>query len=681
MILQDFSRHFASRLIPELMFAGIIELRFQTVFLHGIAVSLVFHLGRDDVNQSGMNKSDVPMTVFNQPFNQSGCGFIKIDREVRGIRAFLVFYDLNQGILTIEFVDLVKAQSVGNQQDPVHKTGLQQLQIMLLAKLIPIGRANQNIHPVGLREIFNALYDRREERIVNTMKHDQDHACVLFSQQRTHGVGLVIQFLDHFQNTGFGFWGNCAGIVDDTGDGCNADFSQECDFIDGTHDLILSSLTVNDYTKKHLLLESDYSYNGFIQQEGKMKKLLVLLSLFMVFMSLTACAKKETIVITWKQNKPEIDAAVQAYAKAYEAETGIKVVATSCGGDSCNLGDMLKADYQAGTMPDIFPIDGIAAYNDWASIIADLSNEAWVQQTSVAYKVDGKTVGFPVAVEGWGMAYNKDLLDQAGIDPSTLNSYAGYVAAFEKLDGMKAELGIDSVVSMVAGTSMNWVTAHHNFNSLLSNGLAYGDLSVTNALLAGTVDQTRLDEYAKWVELLFNYADQTILTTGNYDAQVGAFLNQKAVFLHQGNWVDGNLTTATFKMAFAPHGSSAAVTDGIFVSPPAWYVVNKDSKHLQAVKDFLNYMVTSASGQKYMVTDAGMIPAFKNITLKPAGQLSQSVQAWVASGKVYSWDQYYFTDAFRTNTLGPIYDEFAQKKITLTEFEAQMTAAFIANKK
>ncbi len=412
-----------------------------------------------------------------------------------------------------------------------------------------------------------------------------------------------------------------------------------------------------------------------------MKKLLVLLSILLTMVSMTACAKKETIVITWKQNKPEIDAAIQKYAQTYEKETGIKVVATSCGGDSCTLGDVLKADYAAGTMPDIFPIDGIDAYKQWSAIIADLSSEAWVSQTSVAFKAEGKTVGFPVAVEGWGMAYNKELLTAAGIDPKTLTTYEAYKAAFATLDSKKAELGIDSVVSMVAGTSMYWVTAHHNFNSLLSNGLPYGDLSVTNALLAGTVDQARLDSYAKWVELLFQYADQTILTTGNYDSQVGAFLNKKAVFLHQGNWVDGNLTTATFDMAFAPHGSSSTATDGIFVAPPAWYVVNKDSKHLQAVKDFLNYMVTSTSGQKYMVEDAGMIPAFKNITLKPAGKLSQSVQAWVASGKVYSWDQYYFSDAFRTNTLGPIYDEFAQKKISLTEFEAQLTAAFIANKK
>ena len=413
-----------------------------------------------------------------------------------------------------------------------------------------------------------------------------------------------------------------------------------------------------------------------------MKKIIVFISMLLVLVSLTACAPKEAeqVVITFKQNKPEIDDALQAYATAYEAATGVKVNAVSCGGGSCTIGDMLKADYAAGEMPDIFPIDGPDSYKQWEAIIADLSGEDWVDETSVEYVVDGKVVGFPVAVEGWGMAYNADLLAKAGIDPKTLTNYGAYMDAFAKLDGMKAELGIDSVVSMTAGPGMYWVTAHHNFNSLLSNGLEYNDLSVANNILAGNIDDTRLNEYADWVDLLFKYADKTVLTTGNYDSQVGAFLNQKAVFLHQGNWVDGNLTDATFKMAFAPHGSSTSDTDGIFVSAPAWYVVNKESKNYQAALDFLKALVYTDLGQKYMVEDAGMIPAFGNITLQPKGQLSQSVQAWTAEGKVYSWNQYLFANEFRDNVLGPIYDQLAQGAVTADEFKALLKTALMEAK-
>ncbi len=395
-------------------------------------------------------------------------------------------------------------------------------------------------------------------------------------------------------------------------------------------------------------------------------------------------APAKGVTITLMQNKPEIDSMLKAYAKVWNKETGNTIIVKSIGGSSSvTLGQQLKADYAAGSMPDIFVIAGKQDYKEWAGIILDLSGEKWVKDTSVAFKSNGKVYGFPVAIEGWGLAYNADLLKKAGIDPSTLDDYAAYKAAFAKLDSMKAKLGIDSVVSMAAGPQMGWVTADHNFNSLLANGLPYGDLSVVNQLLNGQVDKKRLSEYADWVALLFKYADKKILTTGNYDAQVGAFATQKVVFLHQGNWVDPNLKAAkaTFKMGFAPHGSMHAVTDGIFVAAPSYYVINSKSKHIAAAKQFLNDMVYTPQGQDFMVTKADMIPAFSNIKLNPSGQLSRSVQKWSKEGKIYSWDQYYFTGDFRSLTLAPIYNQFANGSINETKFIELMTKAFEGLKK
>jgi len=406
-----------------------------------------------------------------------------------------------------------------------------------------------------------------------------------------------------------------------------------------------------------------------------MKRIITVLVALLFATTLFAQGK-----ITLMQNKPEIDAALKAYAAIWSKESGVGVTIKSVGGSSgTSLGQQLRADYAAGDMPDIFVIAGIEDYKEWESIILDLSSEKWVPRTSVAFKVGSKVYGFPVAVEGWGMAYNADILAKAGVNPGTLVNYDGYKKAFEKIDGMKSSLGLKSVVSMAAAIDMGWVTAHHNFNSLLSNGLSYGDLSVVNNLLAGKVDATRLNEYADWVELLFKYADKAVLTTGNYDAQVGAFASGKAAFLHQGNWVDPNLKDAkvTFKTAFAPHGSMKKATDGIFVAAPSFYVIDKESKNIAAAKKFLEDMVFTPAGQNYMVVEAGMIPAYSNVTLKPTGQLSMSVQAWTAAGKVYSWSQYYFSGDFRDKTLAPIYNQFANGSITKAKFVELMTAAFV----
>lgn len=421
-----------------------------------------------------------------------------------------------------------------------------------------------------------------------------------------------------------------------------------------------------------------------------MKKILQFLTVVMAFGlvagALVSCGPSNQVggKITLVHNKVEIDKAIKAYAEAWGKANHVEVTIKTSGGDNGDMGAMLRSDYAAGEMPDLFVIDGPDAYNQWANILADLSSEKWVAQTSVAYKSpEGKVVGFPVAVEGWGMAYNADLLAKAGIDPATLNNLQAYKDAFAKLDGMKAELGIKSVVSMTASTGMSWVVAHHNINSYLSNGLPYGDKSIAEMALQGKLDTKRFADYADWVELLFKYADKAVLTTGTYDDQVGAFATGKAVFLHQGNWVDPNLKSAgaTFTAGFAPHGSSSEVTDGVFVSAPSWYAVNKDSKNVITAKKFLEDMVFTEAGNKYMVEEAGMIPAFANVTLQPTGPLSKSIQKWAADGKIYSWNQYLLPEDFRNNVLAPIYNQWALGQIDKAKFVSLMTDAFATLKK
>lgn len=414
-----------------------------------------------------------------------------------------------------------------------------------------------------------------------------------------------------------------------------------------------------------------------IQRGIKMRKNLALLLVMVLVVSMFAgCAKKEDpqeVVIY--QNKVEINDQLTAFAAAYTAETGVKVTVKTAGGDS-PYAEALKAEFQSDRQPDIFVIEGMGGYKIWESKLAPFDGDAWIDLTDLEFKVDGKVYGFPVAVEAWGMAYNVDLLTKAGVDPATLTSQEGYRAAFEKIDGMKDELGIDSVVAMAAGPDMRWVTGLHNFNGYLSAGLPYGDTTVLDKLLKGEADMQRLTEYANWVELLFQYADKSVLLTGNYDAQVGQYATQKSVFIHQGNWIDPWLVEngVDFPMAFAPHASVEGTMDSIFIGAPSFYVINKDSKYSQAARDFLNYMATNTKGHEYMVNEAKMVPAFTNVTLKPSTPLSANVSEWLAKGKAYTWLQNDMPDGFGMGTIAPLYESFAKGDLTKQEFIDQLAA-------
>ncbi|MCK8060452.1 MULTISPECIES: ABC transporter substrate-binding protein [unclassified Fusibacter] len=389
----------------------------------------------------------------------------------------------------------------------------------------------------------------------------------------------------------------------------------------------------------------------------------------------TETSKKEEQEIVIYQNKVEIHEQLSAFAAEYEALTGVKVIIKTSGGDS-PYAETLKAEFQSDRQPDVFVIEGMGGYKTWESKLAHYENEEWMDLTALEFVVDEKTYGFPVAVEAWGMAYNVEMLEKAGIDPVTLTNQDAYRSAFEKIDSMKEELGIKSVVAMAAGPDMRWVTGLHNFNGYLSAGLEYGDTTVLDMLNSGEADMRRLSEYADWVELLFEYSDRAVLLTGNYDAQVGQFGTKQAAFIHQGNWIDPWMTSngVDFEMAFAPHASVQGEMNTLFIGAPSYYVMNKDSENQDAVKDFLNYMATSEAGHNYMVNEAKMVPAFTNVTLKPETPLSANVAEWVAKGNAYTWLQNDMADGFGMGTIAPLYESFAKGDIDKGEFINQLAA-------
>ncbi|MEA1975986.1 MAG: ABC transporter substrate-binding protein [Bacillota bacterium] len=379
---------------------------------------------------------------------------------------------------------------------------------------------------------------------------------------------------------------------------------------------------------------------------------------------------KEEQEIVIYQNKVEIHEQLTEFAAKYTDETGVKVTVKTSGGDS-PYAENLKAEFQSDRQPDVFVIEGMGGYNTWKSKLETFKGQEWMDLTELEFVVEGQTFGFPVAVEAWGMAYNAEILEKAGVDPASLTSQEAYKVAFEKIDSMKDELGLDSVVAMAAGPDMRWVTGLHNFNGYLSAGLEYGDTTVLDKLNNGEADMDRLTEYADWVELLFNYADKAVLLTGNYDSQVGQFGVEKSAFIHQGNWIDPWLMSngVEFEMGFAPHASVYGEHNAIFIGAPSYYVLNNQSENKEAVQDFLNYLASNEMGHDYMVNQAKMVPAFSNVTLKPDAPLSSNVAEWLkVKNGAYTWLQNDMPDGFGMGTIAPLYEAFAKGDIDKAEF-------------
>ena len=174
--------------------------------------------------------------------------------------------------------------------------------------------------------------------------------------------------------------------------------------------------------------------------------------------------------------KIEIATALDHAAEVYEAATGKHVEVESLGG-GIDLQAQLKQYWQAGNMPDIFVFEGAPDLANWTGMVVDMKDWAWAKDTDAGYTDDsGAVVGFPYTTEAIGLAYNKSILDKAGVDPKSITGPESMKAAFEAIDAKKDELGITTVIGYCAeASSLYWSTGQHLFGQYLDAGLARDD--------------------------------------------------------------------------------------------------------------------------------------------------------------------------------------------------------------
>mgnify|MGYP001025372800 FL=1 len=371
--------------------------------------------------------------------------------------------------------------------------------------------------------------------------------------------------------------------------------------------------------------------------------------------------------ITLFNLKVEIDPALKSLAADFEKEKGIRVNVKSVGGGA-DYGAALRAEFQSGKEPDIFVLEGVSGLDTWGPKVADLSNEPWVKEVDpklLGLKQNGQIVGFPVAIEGYGLVYNKAILDKAGVNPDDITSYDALKKAFETINAKKKELGLDAVVSYTLKET--WVNGNHTFNEYLA--ARDNPDQFTNDLLAGKVDVTKdplAKDYANLIRLLVDYSDKAKLESLDYNGQVAAFGTGKTAFLHQGNWVYGNLKDlkVNFDMGFVPLAmNNTPYAANIPVGVPSYYSLNKDSKNLEAAKQFLDYIALTERGHKYMIQEAFMIPAFKNVTLQPTDPLAKSIMKYNAAGKTLTWQfPKYSGNSWGMQVIAPLTSQFAKDK-------------------
>ena len=425
-----------------------------------------------------------------------------------------------------------------------------------------------------------------------------------------------------------------------------------------------------------------------------MKRIGILIMAGFITLSLSSCGRdivsqkeakplvaEKTITLEILNPKVEIATEFEKMAEVYEKENpNVKIEVLTYGGGASYLSE-LRARFAADAGPDIFPNGGYEEAKAWKRYLEDLSDQPWVDQ---AYDqalepmtMDGKVYGMPINFEGYGFIYNKDLFAKAKIDilPTT----------FTELKKATEKLQAEGITPFTVGYGDNWF-----FILMLNIAFAQQDNpdAFIQALNEGkqTISGNKeIKDVIRMLDLTMEYGNPDYETI-DYNTEVERFATGKSAMLKQGNWVESkikeispNINIGFIPMSINDHAKNDALPIGVSNN----WAVNKLSppEEKKEAKKFLNWMVSSEQGKKFMKEQFHFISAFKNIETDRSEPLVKDLMRYVEDKKTLSWNWFKFPEPTR-DEFGYAMQAYVRKQINRDQLldELQSSWEKYANK-
>lgn len=361
----------------------------------------------------------------------------------------------------------------------------------------------------------------------------------------------------------------------------------------------------------------------------------------------TTTAAASGASITFLNSKGEITSQLEDAAKAFTAETGIELEIIPCPAGTSPF-ETASAMYNSGSAPSILMVDP----NDvpkFVDKVLDLSAESWTKLAMsgalTAGTVNGKVLAMPLTVEGYGIIVNNKTVSKAigsTFDPKSIQTYDNLKDLFAKITA--------GGVAPVKICQENWSLGAHLFSQVYINqssdpakvqafvdGLKTGtvklmDNKVFNDFMT-TFDLMIANNVGKADPLNYRYEEEPLLLTSG-----------KAAMWYQGNWTWPNFVDSAqaddLDYGFLPlvlgNDPNAYGNSQIIAGVSKEMMIDKEQNSAEqqaAAKTFLNWLVTSDSGQKAIAVNMKLIPAFSGFAYKPEDPLARSILSYLEAGK------------------------------------------------
>ncbi|MCM3271088.1 ABC transporter substrate-binding protein [Paenibacillus elgii] len=296
---------------------------------------------------------------------------------------------------------------------------------------------------------------------------------------------------------------------------------------------------------------------------------------------------------------------------------------------------------------------------------------------------EGKFVGVPWTTQGYGLLYNKRVVEEAiggAFDPASVKTRNDLEALFKKVEaagkapvlihGSDWSLG-SHYLSLAYGLQSKKVEDNRNFLEGLKKGSV--DLSGNpqfNGLL-DTFDLLKKYNLRKNDPIVADFNKDTI-----------DFAKGNAAFYFMGDWawsvmdpVEGRDKQFGIMPVPISNNPDDYGNQEIPVLEPFLYTIDKTRatpEQQEAAKQFFEWMVTSEQGQNSIISKMGLIMPYKDLKVKGTNAISPSISNYVKEGKVINLGMFKFLPGDHYAKLGASMQKYLINKIDRKGFIKEM---------
>lgn len=358
--------------------------------------------------------------------------------------------------------------------------------------------------------------------------------------------------------------------------------------------------------------------------------------------------QEEPIKITFFNTSAEVNNQFDELFKIYHEQNPnviIELIPTPIGGAQLEKFQSLLASGTPATIANLDP-GNIQLYKDKFLDLEPMKaeyEEIAQPGTIEGALLDGKFLGIPYTVQGYGLLYNTRVVEEAigkTFDPKTIKTRDDLEALFEEI----AATGKAPVLLHGA----DWSLGAHYLGltySLQSRSVA-DNLKFVDGLKDGSVELASNPQFNGLMDtfdLLRKYnlrADDPLVADHDRDSM--DFAKGEAAFYFMGDWLwstIGNMEGIDEEFGVIPVPISNDPDDDnnlrVAVSQPKLIAIDDSGSSPEqqaAAKDFIKWVLTSKEGQEMLTVQMGFTMPYKNVDVESTNVLSTVISEYIGEG-------------------------------------------------